>query len=375
MKNICSNNFIICLGDDIRYRFAQELMPTGHIINTNSLKINKSYIFIHSDEENVIADDKKILVYTSKLHDGRILEFPVSGIDVKTVLADQQKIHIGKVLIFADFPYKKENLHYLVEKVCNKSKNASVNVILFNENRRAGFTDIEKSDKIIKEAYSEFGMFGITVKEYAEGDDKTDILTVKTNNLRYFKNKYRKELKGSQYRIENRFEIHYKTFLERTYEHYFSFNNPEEFSRFVKLFEYGNIPAETNDLWKAFADDFKNMYLFPSSDIMNEISEFYLDYISEILHFRLKEEDVYIREAAVKLFDRYFENHPVLATGKNEFEFKEILNKNNVVTEFTNKIETFFSTQLRQMLFSLAMGRIKTVIQATNDSANAGSQN
>ena len=66
MRNISSSNFIICLGDDVRYRFAQELMPEGHLINTNSLKIKKSYVFMHSDEENIITDDKKIMVYPSK---------------------------------------------------------------------------------------------------------------------------------------------------------------------------------------------------------------------------------------------------------------------------------------------------------------------
>ena len=73
MRNISSSNFIICLGDDVRYRFAQELMPEGHLINTNSLKIKKSYVFMHSDEENIITDDKKIMVYTSKLQEGRII--------------------------------------------------------------------------------------------------------------------------------------------------------------------------------------------------------------------------------------------------------------------------------------------------------------
>ena len=108
--NISCNNFIICLGDDVRYRFAQELMPEGHLIDSNSLRINVSYIFIHSELENVITDEKKILVYTSKVPEGRIVEFPVSGIDLKSAFADQESIRIGKAVIFADFPYKKENL-------------------------------------------------------------------------------------------------------------------------------------------------------------------------------------------------------------------------------------------------------------------------
>ena len=69
MRNISSSNFIICLGDDVRYRFAQELMPEGHLINTNSLKIKKSYVFMHSDEENVITDDKKIRGLSERFDD------------------------------------------------------------------------------------------------------------------------------------------------------------------------------------------------------------------------------------------------------------------------------------------------------------------
>ena len=92
MRNISSNNFIICLGDDVRYRFAQELMPEGHLIDTNSLKISKSYVFIYSKEENVITDEKRILLYTSKIHEGRILEFPLSGIDLKSSFEEHEKI-------------------------------------------------------------------------------------------------------------------------------------------------------------------------------------------------------------------------------------------------------------------------------------------
>jgi len=107
MKNISCNNFIICLGDDVRYRFAQELMPDGHLIDSNSLKINVSYIFIHSEQETVITDDKKVLVYTSKVEDGRILEFPVSGIDLKSVFSGEENIRIGMQLYLLIFRTRK----------------------------------------------------------------------------------------------------------------------------------------------------------------------------------------------------------------------------------------------------------------------------
>ncbi len=366
MKNICDNNFIICLGDDIRYRFAQELMPSGHVINSNSLKINKSYIFMHSEEENVIDDQRKVIVYTNKIQEGRILEFPVSGIDVKTVLTDQGKIRIGKILVFADFPYKKENLHYLVEKVCRKSKNAEINVVLYNENRRAGYTDIERSDKILSEAYNDFGMFDINVYEYSAGSDKLPLMRVQTKNMKYFTNKYLKELKGSQYRIENRFDIHYKTFLEHTYEHYFSFNNPHEFARFVKLFEYSNVPEKTIDIWSVFKNEFKNMYLLNDSDIMGEISDFYLDYISEILNFRLSEEEKLVKETALQIFDKCFDGYPLMPIGKNELEYKEILNKNNVITEFTRRLDDYFHKHLKNQMFTMAQQRINAVKKALN---------
>jgi len=366
MRNISSNNFIICLGDDVRYRFAQELMPEGQIINSNSLKINKSYIFINSNEENVITDDKKIIVYTSKIQPGRILEFPVSGIDIKTVLSDQGKVRIGKVVIFADFPYKKENLRYLIEKVCRKSKNADVHVVLYNEKRRAGYTDIEKSEKILTEAYNEFGMFGVKISDYFSGDEKQSLFAVAPKNYKYFQDKYIKELKGSQYRIENRFDIHYKTFLERTYEHYFSFNNPEEFKRFLKLFEYGNIPENADDIWKVFTEGFKEMYLYPNSDIMTEIADFYLDYISEIMRFRLKSEQDIIKKACCDLFDSAMVRQNVIAPVKGELEYKEVLNKNNVVTEFTKRLEDYFHVYLRQMLYNTAVARINSIINAIN---------
>ncbi len=366
MRNISNNNFIVCLGDDVRYRFAQELMPEGHIINSNSLKINTSYIFINSSEENIITDNKKVIVYTSKIQPGRILEFPVSGIDIKTVLTDQDKARIGKVLIFADFPYKKENLRYLIDKVCRKSKYADIHVVLYNEKRRAGYTDIDRSEKILTEAYNEFGMYSVTISEYFFGDDKKDMFTVRPNNIKYFQSKYLKELNGSKYRIENRFDIHYKTFLERTYENYFSFNNPEEFKRFVKLFEFGNIPKNSEDIWSVFTEEFKDMYLYSDSDIMSEISDFYLDYISEIMRFRLADEKKLIRKSAIELFDSCLSNPSPIATGKNELEYKEILNKNNIITEFTKKLESYFHVYLRKMLFDIAVSRINSIENAIN---------
>ena len=372
MRNISSNNFIICLGDDVRYRFAQELMPEGQIINSNSLKINKSYIFINSNEENVITDDKKIIVYTSKIQPGRILEFPVSGIDIKTVLSDQGKIRIGKVVIFADFPYKKENLRYLIEKVCRKSKNADVHVVLYNEKRRAGYTDIEKSEKILTEAYNEFGMFGVKISDYFSGDEKNSLFAVAPKNYKYFQDKYIKELKGSQYRIENRFDIHYKTFLERTYEHYFSFNNPAEFSRYLKLFEFGSLPIDTDDIIGSFVYDFKEMYLGNDSDILNEITEFYLDYISEILSFRLDEESDFVKKYVTALFDKMFENHVKLSSGKTELEYKEVLNRNNVITEFTKVIDDYFHQQLPNLLHSIADMKIQSVQKMVENSSQEG---
>ncbi len=361
MRNIGNNNFIICVGDDIRYRFAQELMPDGQIIDTNSFKISKNYIFIHSNEENVISDGKKIMVYTSKIPDGRILEFPVSGIDVKTILTDQNKVKIGKVLIFADFPYNKEDLHYLVDKMCRKAGSAGINVILYNEKRRAGYTDIQKSDEILKQAYNEFGVFNIKIYEYFLNSDKTEIFRAVPDNVRFFKSKYSKELKSSQYRIDNRFDIHYKTFLERTYEHYFSFNNPDEFARFVKLFEFGNIDKKAEDIWLIFENDFKNMYLDLNSDIMNEISDFYLDYISEIMSFRLEQEEMIIKKSAIDLFNRSFANHVKISCSKTELEYKEVLNKNNIITEFTKRIEDYFYIQLKQMLYQAADSKLKII--------------
>ena len=361
MRNISSSNFIICLGDDVRYRFAQELMPEGHLINTNSLKIKKSYVFMHSDEENIITDDKKIMVYTSKLQEGRIIEFPVSGIDLKTSFSEQEKVRIGKTIIFADFPFKKDNLRYLIDKICASAKNADIDVILYSEKRRTGYTDIEKSEKIIEEAYREFGSFGVDIYEYAAGSDKTTVFSVKPDNVRYLRKKYQKELKGSRYRAENRFDIHYKTFLERTYEHYFSFNNPAEFSRYLKLFEFGTLPIDSDDIWASFSDDFKSVYLARDSDIISEISEFYLDYISEILSFRLDKEEDQIRKYAVALFDKFFMDHPKIASGKTELEYKEILNKNNVITEFTKKIDEYFHTQLPRLLYSMASMKISSV--------------
>ena len=361
MRNISSNNFIICLGDDVRYRFAQELMPEGHLIDTNSLKISKSYVFIYSKEENVITDEKRILVYTSKIHEGRILDFPLSGIDLKSSFEEHEKIRIGKAVIFADFPYKKENLRYLIEKICTSAENADIDLVLYNEKRRAGYTDIEKSDRIISEAYEEFGVFGIDICQYFAGSDKSDIFTVVPDNLRYIKNRYLKELKGANYRLEKRFDIHYKTFLERTYEHYFSFNNPAEFSRYLKLFEFGSLPIDTDDVIGSFADDFREMYLGKDSDILNEITEFYLDYISEILSFSLSEESIMIQKYAIALFEKMFAERQKISSGKTELEYKEILNKNNVITEFTQKIDDYFHRQLPNLIHSIADMKIKAV--------------
>lgn len=361
MKNISCNNFIICLGDDVRYRFAQELMPEGHLIDSNSLRINVSYIFIHSEQENVINDGKKILVYTSKVEEGRIVEFPVSGIDLKSVFADQETIRIGKAIIFADFPYKKENLRYLIEKTIGSAKNADIDVVLYNERRRAGYTDIERSERIITEAYSEFGSYGIDIYEYSAGTDKSDIFTVRPDNFRYIQKKYCKELKGAKYRVDNRFDIHFKTFLERTYEHYFSINNPTEFSRYLKLFEFSSLPIDTDDIIGSFVLDFKDMYLSGDSDILGEISDFYLDYISEILSFRLDEESDIVKKYAAALFDKVFADHKKLASGKTELEYKEVLNRNNVITEFTIVVDDYFHSQLPNLLHSIAFQKIQSV--------------
>lgn len=366
MRNISCNNFIICLGDDVRYRFAQELMPEGHLIDSNALKINKSYIFIHSFVENVVTDEKKILVYTSKIPDGRIVEFPVSGIDLKTAFTDQDKIRIGKAVIFADFPFKKDNLRYLIEKTIRSAKNADVDVVLYSEKRRAGYTDIERSEKIVTEAHEEFGSFGIDIYDYTAGSDRNRVFNVKPDSIRYMKNKYRKELKGAKYRVEKRFDIHFKTFLERTYEHYFSFNNPAEFSRYLKLFEFSSLPIDTDDIIGSFALDFKEVYLGNDSDILNEITEFYLDYISEVLSFRLDEEREMVKMYVTALFDKMFAEHTRLSSGKTELEYKEILNKNNVITEFTKIIDDYFHNQLPGLIHSIAEMKIRSVQMMTD---------
>lgn len=366
MRNISCNNFIICLGDDVRYRFAQELMPEGHLIDTNALKISKSYIFLWAKEENVITDEKRIIVYTSKIPQGRIVEFPVSGIDLKTAFTDQEKIRIGKAVIFADFPFKKDNLRYLIEKTIKSARNADIDVVLYSEKRRAGYTDIERSEKIVTEAHAEFGSFGADIYDYTAGSDKSAVFTVRPDNFRYMKKKYKKELKGARYRVEKRFDIHFKTFLERTYEHYFSFNNPAEFSRYLRLFEFGSLPIDTDDIIGSFAADFKEMYLGKDSDILNEITEFYLDYISEVLSFRLNEESELVRMYVTALFDKMFAEHAMLPSGKTELEYKEVLNKNNVITEFTKVIDDYFHQQLPNLLHSIASMKIQSVHNMIN---------
>ena len=282
-------------------------------------------------------------------------------------MTDQEKIRIGKAVIFADFPFKKDNLRYLIEKTIKSARGADIDVILYNEKRRAGYTDIERSDRIIKEAYSEFGSYGVDIYEYFANTDKSKVFTVRPDTLRYMQKKYRKELKGASYRVERRFDIHYKTFLERTYEHYFSFNNPAEFSRYLKLFEFGSLPIDTDDIIGSFAEDFKSMYLSRDTDILNEISEFYLDYISEILSFRLDEEKEVIQKYAAALFDRTFAEHQKIHSGKSELEYKEILNKNNIITEFTQKIDEYFHQQLPNLIHSLAAMKIEAVKNMTEN--------
>ncbi|MDO5558206.1 MAG: hypothetical protein Q4F95_01265 [Oscillospiraceae bacterium] len=360
MIDIGSNNFILCLGDDIRYRFAQELMPDGFTIDSNSLKIKKSYVFIHADEENIINDENKILVYTSLVPEGRIMEFPVSGVEIKTVFSSETTARIGKILLFADFPYNKENLHYLLDRVCRKSGSADINVVLYNEHRRAGYTDIQKSDEILREAYDEFGAFNVKIFEYTPSSQKDAVFAIRPDNCRYFEKKYLKELKASVYRLKNRFDIHYKTFLERTYEHYFSLSNPEEFTRFVKLFEYANV-CGSDDILASFREDFKRMYLESDSDIMCEISDFYTDYISEIMSFRIKDESTYIKNESIKLFDAFLSDPRKISALDDEFEYKQMLNKNNIITEFSKKVEEYFLHKLKEMLYETAREKISSI--------------
>ena len=92
-----------------------------------------------------------------------------------------------------------------------------------------------------------------------------------------------------------------------------------------------------------------------------EISDFYLDYISELLSFRLDEESDMIKKYAVALFDKVFADHKKLASGTTELEYKEILNRNNVITEFTIVVDDYFHRQLPNLLHSMAVAKIKSV--------------
>jgi len=94
---------------------------------------------------------------------------------------------------------------------------------------------------------------------------------------------------------------------------------------------------------------------------MNEISDFYLDYISEIMSFRLEQEEMIIKKSAIDLFNRSFANHVKISCSKTELEYKEVLNKNNIITEFTKRIEDYFYIQLKQMLYQAADSKLKII--------------
>ena len=68
-----------------------------------------------------------------------------------------------------------------------------------------------------------------------------------------------------------------------------------------------------------------------------------------------------IMKYALALFDKVFADHKKLASGKTELEYKEVLNRNNVITEFTIVVDDYFHRQLPNLLHSMAVAKIKSV--------------
>lgn len=341
---------ITCIGDNSRYSFAQELMPKGQVINTNFLSINKSYIFIYSEDEKVIEQDSLIYIYNKKVPIGKIIEVPISDYEVYSVALNQKKKIVGKILLFANFPYNKNSIHNMLVNIIDKVYTTDINIVLYKDPKKVSYTDIKDSESIINQANKDFGNKNVKIVNYEPKSLNKELFLIKGRYSQYYKNYFIKNFNSADYSIRNRFEINYKIFLDNTYDFFCSMNHPEEFSKFIKIFDY-MYHSKSKNIWKSFVEKFKQEYFTGNYSIINDVLNFYLDYTKDLLNFNIANEKKVFLENIIKFFDSKMSEYKTYSVPNTELEYKELLNKINIVNEFIKRLEVFFYEELKKEMY------------------------
>ncbi len=127
-------------------------------------------------------------------------------------------------------------------------------------------------------------------------------------------------------------------------------NHPEEFSKFIKIFDY-MYHSKSKNIWKSFVEKFKQEYFTGNYSIINDVLNFYLDYTKDLLNFNITNEKKVFLENIIKFFDSKMSEYKTYSVPNTELEYKELLNKINIVNEFIKRLEVFFYEELKKEIY------------------------
>ncbi len=346
---------ITCLGDEVRYDFMQ--MLTKFPLKDFLAFKTKDIIMVHGKQDKLLEEVDRIIIYSSELPLGRVLQVPKWNFNTKSFVSDEKKAE--KVLIFNSFPYPKQNILDQLETMASEIGTTDIEIVLYKEVRRFAASDMDSENDSIDFAMKTYLEFTRQVTIYNEGDNPLPLLSVVPKFVWGMSNTYQRDLTRVQYSIQRRFHTRYIEEIQNEVDFYFDILNPEEFEKLLKTFEFQYVKG-SKDIWEQYCENFKNIYLYGEYQLMSILVDFYLDYLVDIYGWDIGQEKKYIEDRLLKCFNKALKYpkklplHKNLPIPKTEMEYKQLLVRVPLNVEFQRLIKIFFYEKAKdEILYSL----------------------
>lgn len=343
------NRYIICLGEDAKYDFAKELIDYPYTLNIFKENLRQKMLYIHHKAETLKEKDKDseegLYMPSSLIPYKSIVHVPNSNRIDKEYIGE--KVHT-KIYIFEQYPYGKDTTKSLLESYEDEYPWAEIKVVLWQDDRRFGATDVSDEMVAVKMAQRRF-------------EQIKPNCTILKNEMAF------KELFYTQFQYTLQLGKAYETYIgdlkqnmNGIFEDYYYFEVEsileDEFLNLQQLDKYCRYDAIKNmdDLWQGYCYRFQKDALKKDGMIFEMTYALYEKLIQDVCYWDLQKD----RESLQKEIEQHFYKNVVLKKPKtkpykkpkNEMEYRLYMAKEPIDVRFKEKIQSFIRKDLKHCI-------------------------
>lgn len=358
-KEFNNKRCIICLGEDARYDFAKELIdfPFKQQILKEEARNNTFYIYKTGELKKSNKDDEEVRCMTSsRLPYKSIVQIP--GNNKISREAVGQKLNT-KIYIFEQYPYGKDTTRMLLEECHMQYPWAEIKVLLWQEERRFGATDVSDEIVAIKMAQRRF-------------NEVISDCTIIKNEVAF------KELFYTQFQYTLQLGQEYETSIKNLkqdmasiFEDYYYFEVEslleDELLTVHQLDRYCRYETikNTEDMWQGFCNSFQKDALKQNGIIQQATYSLYKRMIEEICFWDIEEDTKTLKKEIDQCFYKLIvlkkPKTKVLKRPKSEMEYRIQMAKEPLDVMFKEKVQGFVKEDLKRCLKSYIETKVKEI--------------